>query len=441
MKDLIAALKRFIIERFSLDEDKAEETRIVESVEKNIHFRGTNLWTLIFAILIACIGLNVNSYAMLIGAMLISPLMGPIMGIGLGIGILDFDLMKKGMKNLVIATMLSVLTSYLYFLLTPLQDTNAELLARTTPSIWDVLVAFFGGMAGIIAGTRKEKSNVLPGVAIATALLPPLCTVGFGIATGQWTFILGAFYLFFVNGVFICLATFIIVRYLKFRTKVFADRGQQKRVTRYIWLISVLTLIPSVFLAFRIVQKTIFEQNARRFVLHELNSETTQVIHQSFRYNADKPVIDLLLLGEQMDATAISKLKSKMGAYNLDSTWLELHQGLDANREIDLAQIRASLLQDVLASSGSDRDSASGTSKNPIRSQDLRPELKALYPEMKSYSLAESVIRSMDTTRLDTVTLFIGNTAKPFSDPEKTKLREWLKYRTGADSVEVLLRP
>ncbi|MGZ5135653.1 MAG: DUF389 domain-containing protein, partial [Flavitalea sp.] len=176
MNEILLAIKKFINERFSLNEDRADERLIIASIRRHVDFRGVNLWTLIFAILIASIGLNVNSAAVVIGAMLISPLMGPIMGIGLGIGINDFELVKKGLKNLTIAACISIAVSTCYFLITPLHEARSELLARTSPSIWDVLIAFFGGMAGIVAGTQKEKSNVIPGVAIATALMPPLCT-------------------------------------------------------------------------------------------------------------------------------------------------------------------------------------------------------------------------------------------------------------------------
>ena len=267
------SIRKFLNEQFTLDEDKADEGLIIESINRNVAFKGTNLWTLVFAILIASIGLNVNSTAVVIGAMLISPLMGPIMGIGLGIGIYDFNLMKRGIKNLLIAAVFSIITSFIYFSLSPLHEAKTELLARTTPSIWDVLIAFFGGMAGIIAGTRKEKSNILPGVAIATALMPPLCTAGFALATGKMYFFLGAVYLFFINSLFICLATFIIVRYLKFKTTKYASVSQQKKVVRYIWIIVTLTILPSIYLAFRIVQKTIFEENARQFI------QTLSLIH------------------------------------------------------------------------------------------------------------------------------------------------------------------
>ena len=181
--------------------DKDNEALIVESIRNGVEFKGTNLWILIFAIFIASLGLNVNSTAVIIGAMLIYPLMGPIMGIGLGVGINDFELIKKAFRNLLIATIFSVLTSTLYFLLSPLNEARSELLARTTPTIYDVLIAFFGGMAGIVASSTKLKGNVIPGVAIATALMPPLCTAGFGLANGNMHYFFGAFYLFFINSV------------------------------------------------------------------------------------------------------------------------------------------------------------------------------------------------------------------------------------------------
>lgn len=226
---LFRIIKLSIHKRFNLHLDKADEDDVVLSIKKNSDFVGANLWTLIFAIFIASIGLNVNSTAVIIGAMLISPLMGPIMGIGLGIGTNDFELVKKGLRNLLIATLISIVASTIYFYITPLHDAQSELLARTTPSIWDVFIAFFGGLAGIVAGTRKEKSNVIPGVAIATALMPPLCTAGFGLASGNFYFFIGAIYLYFINSVFICISTFLIVRFLKFKKKHFEDKNYEKK--------------------------------------------------------------------------------------------------------------------------------------------------------------------------------------------------------------------
>ena len=213
------------------DEQEREEDT-VEAIRKGIVFRGTNLWVLIFATFIASLGLNTNSTAVIIGAMLISPLMGPIMGIGLGVGINDFELIKKAFRNLLIATIFSVLTSTLYFLLSPLNEARSELLARTTPTIYDVLIAFFGGMAGIVASSTKLKGNVIPGVAIATALMPPLCTAGFGLASGNLSYFFGAFYLFTINSVFIAVATTLGVRLMHFSKKKFMDKEREKKVHR-----------------------------------------------------------------------------------------------------------------------------------------------------------------------------------------------------------------
>ena len=187
LTDIIIQAKNYLNSIFDPSEERENEAETIENILKGINFRGSNLWVLIFAIFIASLGLNVNSTAVIIGAMLISPLMGPIMGIGLGIGINDFELIKKAFRNLAIATIFGILTSTLYFLISPLNEARSELLARTTPTIYDVLIAFFGGLAGIVASSTKLKGNVIPGVAIATALMPPLCTAGFGIASGNFT--------------------------------------------------------------------------------------------------------------------------------------------------------------------------------------------------------------------------------------------------------------
>ncbi|HNW52428.1 MAG TPA: TIGR00341 family protein, partial [Prolixibacteraceae bacterium] len=199
MKRIIVSIKLFLNDIFNLSHEQAEHLETIHSIEKGVDFKGVNVWTLVFAIFIASVGLNVNSTAVIIGAMLISPLMGPIMGLGLSIGIYDFDLLKKSLKNLVVAVFISVVTSAIYFFISPLSEAQSELLSRTTPTIYDVLIALFGGLAGIVAGSTKEKGNTIPGVAIATALMPPLCTAGFGIATGNFLYFIGAFYLFFIN--------------------------------------------------------------------------------------------------------------------------------------------------------------------------------------------------------------------------------------------------
>lgn len=222
---------RFLKRLFNLDPDKIDPSAVVTAISNGIYFRGSNLWILIFAILMASLGLNVNSTAVIIGAMLISPLMGPIMGVGLGLGINNLKLLKDSGKNYLVAIVIGIITSTLYFTLSPVYGTQSELLARTTPTVYDVLIAFFGGLAGIIATSSKEKGNVIPGVAIATALMPPLCTAGYGLAIGNLYYFIGAFYLLFINSVFICLATYIIVRFLRFPLVVLPDPKKQKTLS------------------------------------------------------------------------------------------------------------------------------------------------------------------------------------------------------------------
>lgn len=440
MKEVFVALERFIRNLFNLNEDKADEQQIVESVKHGVSFRGTNLWTLIFAIFIASIGLNMNSTAVVIGAMLISPLMGPIMGIGLGIGVYDFDLLKRGIKNLVIAAVISIITSCIYFLLTPLHEAKSELLARTTPTIWDVFIAFFGGLAGIVAGTRKEKSNVLPGVAIATALMPPLCTSGFGLATGQWYYFLGALYLFFINSLFICLATLLIVRYLKFHKIEFPTVEQQKKVTRYILIITILTVLPSVYLAWRIVKHTIFEENAKNFVQNEFHFAQTQVVSRNLKFDHKNPSIELLLIGEELPHRIIDSIQQQLPKYNLTGTTLVVRQGLDAKQKIDLAQIKASILEDVFTQNSRAQDTIQETVNKLNRPlPNLQAELKPLFPRMRAFTVSQTIMNRLDTTRHDTITLFVANFSKRVPAAEKTKLRQWLKERIQTDSVKLII--
>lgn len=221
-------VKGFLCKYLDLNKDKDDELTIVDTICKGVEFKGSNLWILIFAIFMASLGLNVNSTAVIIGAMLISPLMGPIMGIGLSVGINDLDLLKRSFKSYLIATFFSVITATVFFLVfSPFSEAQSELLARTSPTIYDVFIALFGGAAGVVALSTKEKGNVIPGVAIATALMPPLCTAGFGLATGNWIYFLGAFYLYFINSVFISVATFLGVRIMKFRAKKFVDQERE----------------------------------------------------------------------------------------------------------------------------------------------------------------------------------------------------------------------
>lgn len=432
-------IKLSISRRFNLHLDKADEDDVVLSIKKNSDFVGANLWTLIFAILIASIGLNVNSTAVIIGAMLISPLMGPIMGIGLGVGTNDFDLVKKGLRNLLIATLISVVVSALYFWITPLHDAQSELLARTTPSIWDVFIAFFGGLAGIVAGTRKEKSNVIPGVAIATALMPPLCTAGFGLASGNFYYFLGAIYLYFINSVFICISTFLIVRFLRFGKKHFENRETEKKVSRYIMIIVTIAVVPSIFLAYGIVDKSIFENNAQRFINEQFQFKNTQVVNKTLKYSSKGNEIDLLLIGYELSKTRIDSIRAKLPDYKLKQTKLQIRQGLNAKQEIDFSQIKASILEDVFKKDSTVKvvNSKIAALERPL--PDIRSELKVLYPEMREYTAANVVVDRLDKPGKDTLTLVVAGFSKPIKRADRIKLNEWLKSRLQVDSLRLLI--
>ena len=418
-----------------MHEDSAEESDVYESIKKNVEFKGANLWTLIFAIFIASIGLNVNSTAVIIGAMLVSPLMGPIMGVGLGIGINDFELVKKAARNLAIATVIGIATSSLYFFITPLHDASSEILARTSPSIWDVFIAALGGLAGIIAVTRTEKGNVIPGVAIATALMPPLCTAGFGIATGNFYFFVGALYLYFINSVFICLGTYAIIRYMKFHKKEFEDKAYEKKVRRYILIIIIVTVTPSIYLAYRIVDRSIFETNAKVFIQNEVNFSDTQVISKNFKYSRSGNEIDLLLIGKQIDSAHLKILQAQLINYKLKGTKLIIRQGLNAKNEIDISQIKASILESVYAG---DSIKMQNSKKIDLLFPDLKKEIKVLYPDLLSYSLNNIVINRLDNNLKDTVTIAVVEIKKTLPLKEKERLRLWLKNRIGTDSLQLL---
>lgn len=298
------------------------------SIREGVSFRGTNLIILVLAIFIASLGLNTNSTAVIIGAMLISPLMGPIIGIGLGIGITDFELLKRSLRNLVVAALFSMLASSLYFLISPVAEGHSELLARTSPTIYDVLIGFFGGGAGIVAICSRSKGNVIPGVAIATALMPPLCTAGYGLATLQMHYFIGASYLFIINSIFICLATFIGVKLLKFKPVAAADPERVKRIRRITYTVALLTLLPSIYLTYSMLRMNRFELNAGKFIAHECQWPDTHVLSSSETWGKDGRQINLTLIGKAMPQDSLMiALSSRLRFYNLEGTRLKIFPG------------------------------------------------------------------------------------------------------------------
>ena len=442
------AIRSFLREYMDLKKDKENELETVDSIRKGVEFKGANLWILIFAIFMASLGLNVNSTAVIIGAMLISPLMGPIMGVGLSVGLNDFELMKRSLKSFLITTAFSVVTATVFFLLAPMAGSQSELLARTSPTIYDVFIALFGGLAGVVALSTKEKGNVIPGVAIATALMPPLCTAGYGLASGNLIYFLGAFYLYFINSVFISLATFIGVRMMHFKRKEFVDKAREKTVRKSIIFIVIVTMCPAVYLTYGIIKSTFYEAAANRFVNEQLVFENTQVLDKKINY--EKKEIRVVLMGSEVPDASISIARSKMKDYKLDESKLIVLQGMN-NEALDVSSIRAMVMEDFYENSErrlqEQRDRITQLEKTleqykeyDALSRTLAPELKVLYPSIHTLSIARSLEVRVDSLKADTVTLAVMKFAKQPTEAEKTKISEWLKARVGTKKLRVITK-
>ncbi len=440
-------VRKFLKEYLDLHRSKEDEQVTVEYIRNGVEFKGTNLWILIFATVIASLGLNVNSTAVIIGAMLISPLMGPTMGIGLSIGLNDFELMKRSLKSYAVTTLFSVVTATLYFLFTPLDEVQSELLARTSPSIYDVFIALMGGLAGIVALATKEKGNVIPGVAIATALMPPLCTAGFGLATGNLLYFLGAFYLYFINSVFISLATYIGVRLMRFERKQFVDKERERIVKRYIVWITIATMCPAVYLTYNIVRETFYQTSANRFITQELQFPDSQILSRDISY--EKREIRVVLVGKEIPENQIVEARNRLDKYSLDNTKLVVFQGLGNNNAVDISNIKSMVMEDFyhnserqLSEQRVELDSIKRALDAFSGSQvDLRmgKEMKVLFPMVKTLSVSKSLQMLIDSARMDTVTFAIVGCTHAPSAPEKRKMNDWLKARTGADKVHLIV--
>lgn len=328
-------LKPLAIERFRII-DLADPEQTISGIKKDIEFRGFNLWILVFSIVICSIGLNVDSAAVVIGAMLISPLMGPIMGLGLGLGTNDAGTFKNALGNLGVASGIAILTSALYFAFSPLEEASSELLSRTQPTLLDVVVALFGGLAGILAGSRREKSNVIPGVAIATALMPPLCTAGYGLANGEWNFLLGGFYLFLINTALIALATWIVVRYLRFPLLHYLEPALERKYKRLSALLFLALLCPSVFIFYNVVHSSREDIALRGFVSENMNMPGATVDVAVDRELEPAALVVTIVGGsitEEMKANWQRKFAATHPAYTLEVR----HTGID---EADLELLR-----------------------------------------------------------------------------------------------------
>lgn len=449
---ILVALRDFARSTMNLGDDMDLEGTI-ETIKKDMVFRGYVVWILICSIFIASIGLNLNSAAVVIGAMLISPLMGPILAIGLSVGTNDWDMLKRALKNFGVMVIVALITSTIYFFITPLHEAQPELLARTKPTFLDALIAIFGGLAGIIGVSRRNRGNVIPGVAIATALMPPLCTAGYGLANGEWAFFLGAFYLFTLNSIFIAGSTFIIVRYLKFPLVSFINAATEKKVKRYMVGFVIVVLLPSAWIFYGLVKETIFLGKAETFISQNLEFEGTEIISKKITYTDSISRIDLFIMGEPITGQTQEQLERQMLQEGIENTVLRIHQPKDVSGDIAgrLSQeVRVGIVEELyqrneeLIATKDARiiqleNQLIKYQKDVIPVEKLNAEMTTLYPNIKRMAYGVNV--EVNGNKVDTIPTFIlewngkSNQAKA---KDKEVMQAWLKQRLDLDTLRIV---
>ncbi len=407
-----------------LQSGEEEKAKVLDNVVRNTSFRGANLWILACAIVVASVGLNVNSTAVIIGAMLISPLMGPIVGAGFALGTYDFALLKKSGKNLLIATVVSLLVSTLYFLISPFKDAQSELLARTSPNIYDVLIAFFGGLVGVIAITRAEKGNPIPGVAIATALMPPLCTAGYGLAMGNYAYFLGALFLYTINCFFIGIATFVIVKYLKYPLVNHVDKVKQKQIRIAISALIVLLLVPSIYFAYEMIQEKKFRARADEFIKTEFTEKGQMVVHKKV---AVFPIakIELAFLTKRFSNREIDSLQKKLVQYNLPNTRLVILQ--------DSIIANPSTANDI----GYILSVQKELEKQSLNQEQIFKELAILFPDIVPVSMGNHDYY-LGTDSSKQVTVLLYQHTNGLDSTSASKLQAWLAQKLQSAHIELI---
>ena len=427
---------RSILNIINLHDGEADKQKVIEYVKSNITFKGANLWILACAIVIASVGLNVNSTAVIIGAMLISPLMGPIVGAGFALAIYDFELLKKSGKNLLIATSVSLLVATIYFYVSPFKDTQNELLSRTSPNIYDVLIAFFGGLVGVIAITRAEKGNPIPGVAIATALMPPLCTAGYGLAIGNYGYFLGAFYLYCINCFFICIATFFIIKYLKYKPIQVINQKYEKQIKYGITALIFIMVIPSFYLAYNLLNQKKYEHQLDTFITESFTKKGSTVIYKKTDLKASPKEIELAFLNKKFTTKEIADLNKSLIAFGLDNTNVTIKQD-----EIDL---KSEILNEIgnQTKNISEKDIAIRNLKNELETYqfdqtNIDKEVLILFPEISSFEIGKAQLFSNNLEKKSEI-VFIYQLKSDAKSFDNQKLKLWLEEKLKSNSIKIL---
>lgn len=451
-RNIWAAIKNFLWELFDIQTDSDREATI-ESVKKDIPFKGHTAWILIFSIFVASIGLNVSSTAVVIGAMLISPLMGPIVGIGLAVAINDVLMMRRSLINLGIMVFLSVMTAFLYFKISPLTEETPELLARTYPTILDVLIAIFGGLGLIVAKTKSGTiASVIFGVAIATALMPPLCTVGYGLAIGNASYAFGALYLFSINAVFIALATFIVSKILRFPLVRYANSKRRKRTAQIASLIAIAVMVPSVWLFVKLLDQEVFEAKAKEFVRTVIKYDGAEVVKST--QNHQTKYIDVYLIGRPVPQSKISEWHSQLeGTEKMETAKLRIYQGADQSGEMAArlsGEVKAGILEDLYVKNEKlihDKDEQIRFLEDQIALvkvknvpfKQLSEEIKINYEQLESFGYSNKITTNFE--KIDTIPVISLNWKPNVSTEQKTeytkKIEQWMKLKMKLDTLLV----
>ena len=419
-----------------IDTSEAEK-----AIRNSIYFRGPNVWILGFSIVIASVGLNVNSIPVIIGAMLISPLLGPIFGIGLGLGINDTGLLKASLKNILVMMSISIVASFLYFLITPLNLSNpTELLARTNPTIYDVLIALFGGFAGIFELARKEKGTVFSGVAIATALMPPLCTAGFGLASGNLMYFLGALYLFTINCIFIILATYLTVKYMKFEQYEYKDEKAGRRARRFITIITVIVVVPSIWSAIVMVRENRFNENVAEFINANKNLYSGYIMDYKVEHRKGSRV-EVYFTGEPLSASEKNNFLESAKEYGLrpEQVIIKEHALVEGTNEAEILKGIYERTDNEITRREAEikklEDELKMLHASDIPYEQVAREAVNQYPSIQSIFIARGAKVNSGDFRKNDGLLAVVTTAEPLDNDEKSRLTNWLRIRLGIENV------
>jgi len=414
IKHIPKNLFQFFLKTISIKEE-VDRAETITNIKDGIEFYGSNVWILICSIIVASIGLNLEEPAIIIGAMLISPLMGPIRGLGLALATNDFQVLVKSLINFAIMIGASLVASYIYFFLTPLKAETSELLGRTKPHVLVVLVAFFGGLAGVIAAATHKKGSIgtiIPGVAIATALMPPMCTAGYGLAIGNFTYFFGAMYLFLLNSVFIALSTVFVLRLLKFPKVSFVNKRTEKKVKFYIFVATLLIIIPSVFKFITVIKESIFEQNAISYVEKLESMNETRDIRSKINFNDGSPEIKLIVSGEYVDKKDEQYWAELQKDFDLGNVKVIINQNARPI-QFDTTQLELNMYNRILENQVKDMNSVQEErdfyrnelvklKSSEINLIALEKRVKAQFPEIEQFTFAKA-LESNFSNVIDTI--------------------------------------